>query len=457
MVLEHSPGYHTIGVELLTQAIRLLALAGLPQQPAWQDKLARARTFTALITRPDGSLPLLGDTRAPLSNSTTGGHRTRNAKGIYPVSGYAMWRRQSMNESSQAHMTVTWSNFDGHGHKHADELSFELWADGQPWLSSVGYWPYDDSRRRLAVGWQGSNAPHYSGEATNSSRAIAIANMGTTDAVIAVELERRNDSGFVVRRQIIDIDSRIWIVLDAYRGAPTPGVEVVFNFSSRVRSGTMSSSNCHAMDGSVSPRTMEVCFVAPTGLKVLPLFGDTSPFGGWEIDAERRINPAPALRISHPAPAAWLASIWSISATHPLTPQVAWESPSSWRITLSKADPPTTISRHDKVISISGFSGQLAGEHAVTLHPLSNPSEEHRRINGALQRTAKRYPKTENLFIDYRLRVLAVLALLWVAQELVLFGIARTSWKRFTISLRGLSFVCWLLGGIWLHQAYFVA
>ena len=74
-----------------------------------------------------------------------------------------------IRDRSQTVMALSF--FQGHGHKHADELSILTWAHGKRWLTSTGYWPYGIPGDESAYGWRGSNAPHWVGESANEARA----------------------------------------------------------------------------------------------------------------------------------------------------------------------------------------------------------------------------------------------------------------------------------------------
>ena len=163
VVLEHSSGYHVFGMELFAMAFRYLDLMHEPAPPDWIDKYKRAERFYAAMRRPDGSLPMVGDTDdeavplGPLVSSFDLDGRPRDfayrsdwkpaeAVNLYPVSGYAIWwdgLELWPNPQRLAQTFIAWSNFPGHAHKHADEMSVLFWAGGETWLSNIGYWPYE--------------------------------------------------------------------------------------------------------------------------------------------------------------------------------------------------------------------------------------------------------------------------------------------------------------------------
>lgn len=64
IVLEHSAGYHVFGVAMVGAAMRDLTLLGQPVPVTLWEKYIRAQNFYQLLVRPDGSLPIYGDTRS---------------------------------------------------------------------------------------------------------------------------------------------------------------------------------------------------------------------------------------------------------------------------------------------------------------------------------------------------------------------------------------------------------
>jgi hypothetical protein len=59
IVLEHSPGYHRVGLESLSKAIRYVTLWGMTPPLSWIDKYNNAKNVYAQLRLADGRLPLL--------------------------------------------------------------------------------------------------------------------------------------------------------------------------------------------------------------------------------------------------------------------------------------------------------------------------------------------------------------------------------------------------------------
>ncbi|MET0506809.1 MAG: hypothetical protein ABWZ78_01345, partial [Burkholderiaceae bacterium] len=91
-VLEHSAHYHFYGLYLLESAVQLATAehCGLPA--ALAERIARARAFAELLRRPDGSLPVLGNTDHHDSSGDTSDESSwappRATSRLFAASGY---------------------------------------------------------------------------------------------------------------------------------------------------------------------------------------------------------------------------------------------------------------------------------------------------------------------------------------------------------------------------------
>ena len=176
VILEHSAIYHHAGLRFIGLLLRCLAALQVEIPDSWKRRYEKAAQFYNELRRPDGTLPIFGDSYEMPANpvdlvsfehetaevaSYTALRPTRNHS-YYPVAGHAVWWQglESWPLSEGISQTlVTWSSFPGHAHPHADELSLSIWADGQTWVTNTGYWPGGRKGRSEAISWQGSNAP----------------------------------------------------------------------------------------------------------------------------------------------------------------------------------------------------------------------------------------------------------------------------------------------------------
>ena len=62
VTLLHSAGYTVGGVRFVAMAMRLYTLVGPSIPPEWWSRFEKAEAFHAMLRRPDGTLPMFGDT-----------------------------------------------------------------------------------------------------------------------------------------------------------------------------------------------------------------------------------------------------------------------------------------------------------------------------------------------------------------------------------------------------------
>ena len=481
IVLEHSVGYHALGTELLSGAVRYYELLGIPVPADWTEKLASAQKFVNLIQRPDGSLPQFGDTPGYVSVAVTdasaGTPRTLRADETarpralttFPVSGYAVLWAPSLTGDSSSETAMTWSNFDGHGHKHADELSVDLWAAGRQWWSNLGYWPYDSNLRTPATSWAGSSAPHRrgednvtlkTGEMHSSLRTSKLLAYGSGGDISAVEVRRETNGGYAVRRQVVQVGADLWIVADQHSGAGSgagSGGRVVWNAAYDLKLDTTDRPQCYLLAPIDAAATMTTCFFASAGTEVSVRKGSTAPFAGWQV-VGNHIVPSSAFVVDGQGDAPWLITVWLLSATGEQARATdvklnSWQAPDHWSIDVGKDGQMRTVDRDGQEIGVHRPGG---ADERLALLEAPDSTAEIAKIRQAFVDAEHRYPIYHGELIDYRSRVSVWLLILWALQEAGLLALGRI-WPAATLVCRWTATVAWVTGGAWLHLYYFVA
>jgi hypothetical protein len=108
VTLLHSAGYHSSGLYYFGMALRLFTINAIPIPDEWWARYAKAIEFYGQLRRPDGTLPMFGDTRSiseglgpPLTMRADGGTAEplarrkqwplSNSIAVYPIFGAAVW------------------------------------------------------------------------------------------------------------------------------------------------------------------------------------------------------------------------------------------------------------------------------------------------------------------------------------------------------------------------------
>jgi Heparinase II/III-like protein/Heparinase II/III N-terminus len=469
-ILEHSAGYHLFGMQLLAVARRYFELAGESPPDALIADFDKGRQFTTALTRPGGSLPLIGDTHAILpAGRPVPGSGTEIAESltpigtpappepcaVLPISGYAVWwnglgRWPAEQRFSQ--LVTTWSYFPGHAHKHADELSVLLWAAGQDWLSNVGYWAYDHPARAKAESWEGSNAPHAEGEAAHVERTSVLKGSACGNSIAALDLERTTRQGLRVRRQFIQASESIWLVIDSAQDALARSIITDWTFfpGLELRSGTLANS-FRAMPVQ-NDFVLDSIFAGSDGLRIRQVNGSSEPFAGW-VYAGAGPVPAPGLIIEQRKGPSWTAAVWMLQRSPAAfalarAPIVVWHHAEAWEVLLELSTGPLHIVRDQAKIRFStGHTLELAA---------STPEDilEQAKIVTAFNATQKMYPRYRDL-IRYRYRATYAALALCLLQFGILL-VARRLGPANARQMRWTACLGWLLFGLWLDLYYFM-
>lgn len=465
VVLEHSAGYHRTGLEFVGMAFRYLTLLQMPIPDGWREKYEKAKNFYAHLRRPDGSLPVFGDTSnsedplGPLvsridTHNRAGALETqkewipKQPKSLYPVAGYCIWwdgLEDWPNIQKLAQTVVVWSNFPGHGHKHADEASVLVWAGGQTWWTNVGYWPYGVAERSEAESWDGSNAPHLIDEAHNSERTTRLRYFSLANDITVADIERNGPGEFAVRRQVIRIQPNLWLTVDHTSGSGR--VRTIWTTSHDVRLTHGQIAGSYRAQGNTGlTLTGFILASEPADIKLVK--GSFAPFAGWST-----VNkPAGAIVVEQPAKDSWSVAIWSLDSGLSRLPiadsprMTQWRNVQDWAIALPFQSGALEISRNGGLVSVRDATGVTRlSKLTEALHPADQLSQVRDSYSVALSR----YPQSGSLVL-YRSKLTWLLIIIFLIQEGFFSFCRRISRGRYYTILRSSSLVGWAGGGLML-------
>jgi hypothetical protein len=479
-VIEHSAGYHKTGVQFLSMAFRYMTLLHMDVPDEWRQKYEKARRVYAQLRRPDGSLPMFGDTeggvdlpgplvptweRKGLYGPLLNREESSQPKpyGIYPIAGYAIWW-QSLNGSSStqdfAQTVITWSYFPAFAHKHADEMSVLLWATGQAWWTNVGYWPYGTDERRKAESWNGSNAPHLVGEQASSRRETRLLGHAQVDGLSFIDLERRGPGGFVARRQLAQAPNGLWVVLDHTAGDVTDRTTTLWTAAHNVelREGRMPGTY-DLLTRSSNSLVLKTFIFGSRGTSIRSYKGSREPFAGWQMAGDKPFEAVPtlasAIMVEQPANDSWAVTIWSLGETGSRKKDIrampsmhAWKGPEDWTIKIPVGSEEIRLSREAaKVVLDDGSSTPL---RSMTLVEPVGIDRKIADIQGARQQARREYPRPSfSDAVQYRYKATYFVIILLAMQEVFFATYRKMAFKRYRL-LRGLSAIAWVMVGIWL-------
>ncbi len=475
VVLEHSAEYHALGVHLMELALRYMELLSLPVPRDWSDKYEKMRHFYVQLRRPDGSLPMFGDTDAllgqdglsplpghPLPPYRTDGQRAeaREPHIVYPAAGYAVWwdGLDGWPDPQKLAQTVTaWSYFPGLGHKHADEMSVLFWAGGRAWWTNAGYWAYDDAHRAEAESWAGSNAPHLVNEEASGVRSTRLLSSAWSPEIAAVELERRGSGNYVAQRQVLELRPNLWMAVDTFSSDVPSRTTTTWTAAYDVQMERGPTPGAYSLRSANSSTALTAFVFGSPGTSVKEFNGSETPFAGWEA-VRGTPQPAPAIVVEQPANDSWSVLLWSTDNGGEPSPQ--WDAAPSmehfsnargWRIILPLRSGTLYVRRDGDSVSFGSMEGEKA--QTLTLERAPDVAPAVSLVLRAHAYALQRYPKFRDL-LPYRLRVTYLLILIFALQE-IFFAVYRRLGTKGYASLRIASIVGWLAVGIWLSAVYF--
>ena len=329
VTLLHSAGYHSSGLYYFAMALRLFTLNGIAIPGEWWAKYAKATEFYAELRRPDGTLPMFGDTRSvseglgpPLTargNDGTAEPLARRKKwslsnsfSIYPVSGEAiLWDGSDAGTATQT--VMTWSNHPGLGHKLADELSLIIWARGRTWLTNAGYWPYGQWGRDHAESWEASNAPHLLGESKRSERTSRVRSLGDGEGVRFIDIEREGPGSYRLRRQVVRLlDADSWIVLDYSHDSAERATITNWTFFPDLSVTTGPTPGQYRVAPQRSATALACSFSGSDGVETELVIGREAPFAGWVVN-DRTPMRAAAIVVRQPSRDSWSLATFTLT------------------------------------------------------------------------------------------------------------------------------------------------
>lgn len=480
VTLEHSSEYHEMGVELVGLAIRYYELLDYPLPGDWLQKYQKTQHVFTAMRRTDASLPSWGDTailpddQDPAilefgeNNKSVGFNidyqiKTPAENNFYPAAGISIWWDGTKHwpiENKLSQTLFTWSDYEGLGHKHADELSFTLWAQGERWWMNAGYWPYDDtSGRNQMTSWAGSNAPHLLDEEYSSERASILHHHAWDPQLAFIDVERLAKNNFSTRRQLLHIKPDIWLTIDSYQDKRNRQARTVWTTEIGKQVELQTLDNTYQVSNPKSKQSMTVQFVdSDPNAKHELLIGNKDPLLGW-VQLEGDVHPTHAFVTQRSSKSQWSATLSIINGTKSpfLSGQAEmqeWLSPDTWALTIPTQAGGVSVSREGNSISVQ----QSKRKAELTLQNPPDVLPTVSKVKQGLSNLANEYTYSFRDLRYYRQRMTKWLIGALIAQEVffLLLGLFCKACPGYVMTgLRIVNIAAWSALGWWLFNVYF--
>lgn len=305
--MEHSPSYHFFGVSVINN---LLLRSGWYKDFDNLQALIRVALANRIwMVMPDHGIVQVGDSLGAQSVRFPAGDPSCSGAGAYesrcymlkafPATGYGIVRSNWATPKEAASMLFFMAAFHSTSHKHADDLSFELFEFGEPFLTDSGEYSYNtDAWRDFVKSTQAHNALTING-ASNSLRpedAYGSALKGVMrhgDAFVIDGELLHPGSGALQRRRIFYKPKSWMLVIDQLSGGTVTTATQWFHFASQVQvTGPMLSADAYPMfkarlGGGREVQVEQILPACPGTLAI----GSTEPLQGWFTREITRMEP----------------------------------------------------------------------------------------------------------------------------------------------------------------------
>ena len=460
VVLEHSAEYHELGNQLLHFALRLVDLNGLVVPARLEAAASHTQRFLTVLRRPDGSLPLIGNTKALTRRKahapTSGAESGDTAPALFPLSGYAVWRDTGTQDQTRGQVAIAWAKHDRHGHKHADEMSWHWWNGGTDWITASGYWPYGAAGFNAANGWRGSNAPHLPGEPGNSARRVTLLASASTPTLRFLALQRTGPGALVLDRQFVQLSPDQILVVDFATGAEH-GIETLWTASPDLSFRKTDATTVES-SADMRGRHLKIQTAGDPTPELRIARGETVPFSGWVV-VHRHPRSAPWLEAFQPGPESVKATLFTLqqkgTAENSATPTIApGARPEAWSLTLDSGNSThLRLTRQGRSLVLEDTAN--GSQNTVPLDTPAPLASRQAALRTAMTDAIAQYPQWRNLK-HYRIKmtylVLALFALLEIAYLIVNW---RTGGWRPTKAIHITIVAGWTCAALWMHGVYF--
>ena len=457
VVLEHSAEYHLFGYQLFGEALRYMTLMHYPIPNELITKYKLAGQFSQLLCQSDSmTLPRIGDTSSKkLCNDVYLGHISNgemppliysdirfeptSTTKLFPAAGYAIAWLNDYTNKFITQSVMNWSYHKGHGHKHADDLSINLWANNTRWLTSVGYYPYIYKGRLNEISWKGSNAPHFKNESSKVNRINTVNGSVITKDITFLDVVRKNTNNSAFERQLLQLNTN-WLILDSFINPNKQPVEI--NWITDLKTSILQNSKDSRL----------FILSQPNNASKLSMYFLSNSFQVPNITYKENVvesngtpSPTESLKWELPYTTKW--SIMVASLTHktnnnlPNVKLISWENSKKWQLELTLDNKSYMIKRN--------FSELLINNTSLKINTFENPGEALIKTQKSFKEAQRKYQiSSQKDYLIYREKTSKVILLLLIIQMVSLLILRQ---KRICYFYS----IAWVMTGLWLHLLYF--
>jgi hypothetical protein len=268
-----------------------------------------------------------------------------------------------------------------------------------------------------------------------------------------LDVLRKNEDGREIRRQVVGLQDRLWIVLDNLDSASAGTAEIIWRSSPGVVLRELEP-NAYSLEAPDNPRRISLRLSAAQPMDVEP---DPQGTAKWNsgVSANWKITASPAIRVSSLAEGPVFLAVFELNGRdefRPATGRLEWTSASEWTVTLGEGGPAVSVERTGDLIRTTGPDGAAT---AAQITRVSSSALEHdEAARRSFSMAVDRFGTPFTLNLQRRWRVTALIAALAVVEVPALF-LAHSRFSRWRYALLAMIsagwaaliafIVCWLL------------
>lgn len=459
--LEHSFGYHIFFTDMLATASNILRNDSRFQSDLVIRASEAASKLTETLTRTDGSLPSIGDTRNPLFHphkETASLNKAPPRNLIYPVAGFAQIRhyldKPECNKNEIA-ITMFWSNYIAHAHHRLNSGTLDVFACNSQWWRDSGYVPYWHFARPSAQTWEGANGPYLSGETRPVPGDTELIGMVESEQLNYLHLKRATSStDDKVEREVFHFAS-VLVIVDNFTAKTPKSSNVHWTMApdKAVKEGKYPDS--YVFTSRELPIKMFTRFLSASEMSVTSVSASPDTVLGWvefnsQLEESTTFNVKSAPGLSHQQVS---VSVLMADDNQNCQPSIAMEKGEENKTTLelviSGCGMELRLTRRDRSISLKTQNDTFT----QSITPVSRSHESAiERIKHSTQVVAEKYGKRFNPLLVYRQKASLFASGILIATVLMLILCHRSRWANWVASG---SVILWIVLPLWVHFIYF--
>lgn len=309
--LEHSPWYHFFITDTVS---RMLSSGWYEEFEQTKALMRKAEKNKIWLVHPDMRDVTVGDSEGLKHSLTLPPGRKACANTaeygqdcyllqVFPLSGYAIVRSDWAVPTADASMLFFMAAFHSAGHKHADDLSFELFEFGERVLTDSGQYSYTSGPfRDYVLSTRAHNTVEINGRSYSLRAAdaygSALKSAERFGASVRMEAQATHKSLGAKHRRVLAYAPRKWLVVaDRVEGDAIDSVTQWFHFSPQVQLiGPQQTDDSNAPYWATlsSGRQIRIEQYAPKCRAEL-IVGRESPIQGWSTTSYGVMKPRAAL------------------------------------------------------------------------------------------------------------------------------------------------------------------